>query len=100
MNDSIKARVARFMTRHSFFKSYDYEDFTRTVLYLVKKYGVGGDIDYELGDDIQKSDESYKAKTSGYLGGYDIAQLLGDCASEITAEQQHNRDLIKGVVNA
>lgn len=95
-----KQRVARFMTRHSFFKSWDYEDFARTVLYLVKKYGVGGDTDYELGDHIQNKDESYKTITSGYLGGYDIAQLLCDGSSSITAEQQHNRDLIKGVVNA
>ena len=95
-----KERVARFMTKHSFFKGFHYEDFAKTVLYLVKKYGVGGDTDYDLGDKIQLKDEAYNKMTNGYIGGYDISQLLSDCASEITAEQQHNRELIKGVINA
>lgn len=99
MNEQTRERVARFVARHSFFKNMAYEEFAKTIVYLINKYGVGGETDYELGAKIQREDEEYIRISCGYIGGDDIATLLHDYGNDITSEQQHNRDLIKGVIN-
>ncbi len=99
MNEQTRERVARFVARHSFFKNTVYEEFAKNIVYLINKYGVGGETDYELGNKIQREDDEFIGKSCGYIGGDDIAILLHDNENYITSEQQHNRDLIKGVVN-
>ena len=101
MNKNIGAGVARFVARNRLFRHSNYEDFAKSIVYLVNKYGVGGDPDYELGNKIQRDDLEYTKMACGYIGGDDIAVLLHDYANtEITSKQAENRALIKGVTNA
>lgn len=99
MNDYVKRGVANCLVRHRLFNFKNYEAFARTVLFLVKKYGVGGERDYTLGDYIQAKDEEYLAMPCSCICGDKIAQILGDADCELTPEQIRNRALIKGEIN-
>ena len=91
-------RVARKMTDNAWFRGIHYEDFAKTIVFLVRKYGVGGMRDDTLGEQIQKCDKEYR-DCGWYLMGYEIASILAG-ESEITEEQMKNRLAIKGVLDA
>lgn len=90
-------RVARKMTENTWFRGIQYEDFAKTILFLVRKYGVGGIRDDTLGEQIQKYDKEYRDR-GWYLMSYEISSFLAG-ESEITDEQMKNRLAIKGVTN-
>ena len=102
MNEIDIYGVAKFVAYNSFFKTRDYTNFARAVLYLVKKYGTArgeeDTRDYALGEAITKKDEYFKSMLGCYFDGSDIAYLLyGN--SELTEEQAQNRKAIKGELN-
>lgn len=91
-------RVAKKMTENTWFRGIQYEDFAKTIVYLVRKYGVGGMRDDILGEQIQKCDKVYR-DYGWYLMSYEISSFLAG-EGEITEEQKNNRLAIKGVLDA
>ena len=90
--------VARKMTDNTWFRGIHYEDFAKTIVYLVRKYGVGGMRDDTLGEQIQRKDQEYR-DLGLFLMDYEISSFLAG-EGEITEEQMKNRLAIKGVIDA
>ena len=85
--------VARTVASNSYFRSRHYENFAETVMYLVRKYGVGGERDDLLGERIRDNDEN--RDLCAYFSDWEIRDLLAGYDNDITEEQLKNRNLIK-----
>lgn len=90
--------VARKMTENIWFRGVHYEDFAKTIMYLVRKYSVGDVRDDTLGEQIQRNDKEYR-DCGLFLVDYEISSFLAG-EGEITEEQMKNRLAIKGVLDA
>lgn len=85
--------VANTVASNRWFQRFDYEDFAKAVMYLVRKYGVGGERDDMLADRIIHNDENIDLRV--YFADWEIRDLLAGYDHDITEEQLKNRNLIK-----
>ena len=85
--------VANTVASNRWFQRFDYEDFAKAVMYLVRKYGVGGERDDMLADRIIDNDENKDLRV--YFSDWEIRDLLAGYDNDITEEQLKNRNFIK-----
>ena len=85
--------VAKKVASNHWFQRFDYENFAKAVMYLVRKYGVGGERDDMLADRIIYNDENKDLRL--YFSDWEIRDLLSGCDNDITEEQLKNRNIIK-----
>lgn len=93
MSEGDLIKVANTVASNRWFQRFDYEEFAKAVMYLVRKYGVGGERDEFLGEQILKYDENKDLRV--YFADWEIRDLLAGCDNDITEEQFKNRKLIK-----